>query len=177
MKKYLLILSAGLFTLFAACNNEKKSDDAKPAENKVSPVAEKNLSAVHGINEAIKTGDVSKIDQYVAHGAISHAGPNGDMVANNMDSTKAYFAKIHTQFSDMKWEIIKEWADDDYVVQWVNFSGTSTTSESGVPAGKRLENVMEISISRLKDGKSVEYWELMQPGDLMKMMGGPQPGK
>jgi len=46
-----------------------------------------------------------------------------------------------------------------------------------VPAGQRIDGMMNLHISKLKDGKAVEHWEFMQPNDLMKMMGGPQPGK
>lgn len=177
MKKYLLILFAGMIAVTSSCDNDKETTDDQPAENKVGSNVEKNLAAVHAVNKFFETGDVSLIEQGIAIGAIDHAAPGGDLVASNMDSVKAYFTKMRNQFTDMKMEIVKEWADEEYVVQWMKFSGTSKDSQSGVPAGQRIEGMMNLHISKLKDGKAVEHWEFMQPNDLMKMMGGPQPGK
>jgi predicted ester cyclase len=177
MKKYLLIIAAGMFVTFTACNNEKKKEDGKTADSKSNTAIEKNLEAVHNINKFFETGDVSLIEKSIAIGAIDHAGPAGDMVANNMDTVKAYFVKMRAGFEMSKMELIKEWADAEYVVQWMKFSGTSKDAATGVPAGQKLENMYDVHISKLKDGKTVEHWEFMQPGDLMKMMGGTQPTK
>lgn len=175
MKKYLLIIMAGMFTVLAACNSGKKND--KPAENKPNPVIEKNLEAVHNINKFFETGDASLIEKSIAIGAIDHAAPGGDMVANNMDSVKAYFMKMRNGFETTKMELVKEWADEEYVVQWMKFSGVSKDAATGVPAGQKIEDAYDVHISKCKDGKTVEHWEFMQPGDLVKMMAGLQPSK
>ena len=172
MKKYLLMITAGLATAFSSCNNEKKNEENKPAESKANPVIEKNLEAVHNINKFFETGDVSLIEKSIAIGAIDHAGPNGDLVATNMDSVKAYFVKMRNGFEMSKMEMVKEWADEEYVVQWMKYSGTSKEAATGVPAGQKFENAYDVHINKFKDGKSVEHWEFMQPGDLMKMMAG-----
>lgn len=177
MKKYVLIIAAGMLVAFTACNNEKKKEEGKTADNKSNPIIEKNLEAVHNINKFFQTGDVSLIEKSIAIGAIDHAGPGGDMVATNMDSLKAYFVKMRNGFDMDKMEIVKEWADEEYVVQWMRFSGTSKDAATGVPVGQKIENAYDVHISRHKDGKTVEHWEFMQPSDLMKMMAGPQPGK
>lgn len=176
MKKQFLILAAGALTLFTACNSGKKNENDKPADNKANPVIEKNLEAVHNINKFFENGDVSLIEKSIAIGAVDHAGPGGDMVANNMDSVKAYFMKMRSGFEMTKMETIKEWADEEYVVQWMKFSGVSKDAATGVPVGQKIENAYDVHISKCKDGKTVEHWEFMQPADLAKMMGGPQPG-
>ena len=175
MKKNLLIIGAGMLVAFSACSN-KKSDDNKPVENKTNPTVEKNLEAVHNINKFFQTGDVSLIEKSIAIGAIDHAGPGGDMVATNMDSLKAYFVKMRNGFETTKMETVKEWADEEYVVQWMKGSGVSKDAASGVPVGQKIEDMYDVHISKCKDGKTVEHWEFMQPGDLMKMMGGANAG-
>lgn len=175
MKKNLLIIAAVILVAFSACNS-KKSDYKNPVENKTNPVIEKNLEAVHNINKFFQTGDVSLIEKSIAIGAVDHAGPTGDMVANNMDSLKAYFVKMRNGFEMGKMETVKEWADEEYVVQWMKFSGTSKDAATGVPAGQKIEDAYDVHISKCKDGKTVEHWEFMQPGDLMKMMGGTNAG-
>lgn len=172
MKKHLFIMMAGALTMFTACNSGNKND--KPAESKANPAIEKNLEAVHNINKFFQTGDVSLIEKSIAIGAVDHAGPGGDMVANNMDSVKAYFVKMRNGFEITKMELVKEWADEEYVVQWMKMSGVSKDAATGVPVGQKIEDAYDVHISKCKDGKTVEHWEFMQPADLMKMMGGPQ---
>lgn len=172
MKKHLLIIATGMFVTLNACNNEKKNEDGKTTESKSNPIIEKNLEAVHNINKFFQTGDVSLIEKSIAIGAIDHTGPTGDMVANNMDSVKAYFVKMRNGFETTKMELVKEWADEEYVVQWMKASGISKDAAIGVPVGQKIEDMYDVHISKLKDGKSVEHWEFMQPADLMKIMGG-----
>ena len=177
MKNYLMIMAAGMLVTFAACNNEKKNGENKTSESKTNPVIEKNLEAVHNINKFFQTGDVSLIEKSIAIGAIDHAAPGGNLVASNMDSVKAYFVKMRNGFDIGKMEVVKEWADEEYVVQWAKFSGTSKDAATGIAPGQKIEDAYDLHISRLKDGKTVEHWEFMQPGDIAKMMGGPQPVK
>jgi hypothetical protein len=177
MKKYLLVIAAGMFVIFTACKNDRKKEDGKTTDNKSNSVIEKNLEAVHNINKFFGTGDVSLIENSIAVGAVDHAAPGGDLVANKMDSVKAYFLKMRNGFDMIKMETVKEWADEEYVVQWMKFSGTSKDAATGVPVGQKIEDAYDVHISKLKDGKTVEHWEFMQPNDLMKMMGGSQPAK
>lgn len=81
---------------------------------------------------------------------------------------------MHKTGSDMKMEIIKQLADDDYVFSWQRYTGTSDGS-MGMPKGPY--NMTAIEVVKCKDGKAVEHWGFMEPRELMKMMGGgmPQP--
>ena len=157
MKQLMLcVLSAGIL-LCCSCTN---------TETKMSSQAQKNLDACKIINNAIETGDVSKLDQAIAADAVDHAGMTGDI--KGLDSIKASLVKIHT-WADMKTEVIKELADDEYVFQWVRFKGTAKTTDMGLPVGGTFD-LTAIEVSKFKDGKAVEHWEFMQPSDMMKMM-------
>jgi predicted SnoaL-like aldol condensation-catalyzing enzyme len=118
---------------------------------------------VHAINKFFETGDVSLIEQGIAIGAIDHAAPGGDLVAGNLDSVKAYFTRMRNQFTDMKMEIVKEWADEEYVLQWINFL-VPQDSQSGT-CRQRIDGMTNLHISKLKDGKAAEHWEFAQPND------------
>ncbi len=69
-------------------------------------------------------------------------------------------------------EVIKELADDDYVMSWMKFSGTSDGS-MGMPKGPF--NMEAIEVEKFKDGMAIEHWEFMTMAEMMKMMGS-QPG-
>ena len=163
MKQFLVTISAGLACFCISCNDKSGSTDS---------TTQKNLDAIHGINKAIETGDVSKLGDYIATDAIDHAGPKGDV--KGLDSIKAIIAKMSTYSKDAKTETIKELADNEYVFQWLHFTGTSTSSEMGMPPGTKYDmNALEVS--KHKDGKATEHWEFMSPQEMMKMMPPPPP--
>jgi len=163
MKKNLLAIFSCLFLFFTSCNNDTGG-------SKLSAQAQKNLDACHTINKAVETGEVSPLDNIIAADAIDHTSMGE---CKGRDSIKAELAKIHTMGTDMKAETLKEFADDDYVFQWVRYTGTTATSDMGMPAGTKYD-WSTVHVTKFKDGMATEHWEFMQAADMMKMM--PQPG-
>ncbi len=162
MKKFFFAIAAGtLCFCISSCNTNS------PYENKADSTAEKNLAAANGINNAIQTGDVNNLGDYIATDGVDHAGMNGDVMG--LDSIKAELAKVHNMSPDMKRETVKELADDEYVFQWLRFTGTAATSDMGMPAGTKYD-MTSIEVSKFKEGKAIEHWTFMQPADMMKMM-------
>ncbi len=159
MKKILFAAFAGLLCFFISCSS-------KDAGSKMSDTAKKNLEASHVVSDAFTTGDVSKIDDVIASDFVDHTD-RGDM---GRDSLKAMIKMMHSATADMKTEIIKELADDEYVMSWMRFTGTSDGS-LGMPKGPY--SMTAIETVRFKDGKAVEHWGFMEPREMMKMM--PQP--
>ncbi|MCW3106460.1 MAG: SnoaL-like polyketide cyclase [Segetibacter sp.] len=156
MRKILLTFACGVF-LFISCNSDKKEDSAK--DNSMS---QKNLDASHVVNKAFETGDPSGIDSVVASDFVDHT-ERGEM---NRDSLKAMVKMVHATNKDMKMDIIKELADEEYVFSMMRFRGTSDGSM--MPAGPY--DMHAIEVVKFKDGKAVEHWEYMEPGEMMKMM-------
>lgn len=159
MKSILLVFSSLLFLFSISTVNAQskgKSDKAK-----------KNLEMCHLINKAIESDDMSMLDKAIAKDAVDHAGMHGDIVG--LDSIKAELSRFHTMMPDMKFEVVKELADDEYVFQWLRFTGTTATADMGMPIGTKFD-MTAIEVSRFKDGKAIEHWEFMQPADMMKMM-------
>ena len=164
MKKNLLTICSFLLLSLISCN------DDKGGEGKLSAQAQKNLDAVHLINKAVETGDVSTLDKAIAADAVDHTSMGE---CKGIDSIKSELSKIHTTATDMKGETIKEFADDEYVFQLMRYTGTTATADMGMPAGTKYDmNV--VHVSKFKDGLAVEHWEFMQAADMMKMM--PQHG-
>lgn len=148
-------------TLIISCS-EKKSDD------KMSDQAARNLEISRTISAAFGSGDVSKIDSIVSPDFVDHTD-RGDM---GRDSLKAMITVMHSINKDMKMEVIREFANDEYVYSHLRFTGTSDGS-MGMPVGAYDMN--EIEVIRFKDGKCVEHWAYMEPREMMKMMPGMLP--
>jgi predicted SnoaL-like aldol condensation-catalyzing enzyme len=162
MKKLFFILSVAASCFLSACNDKSANVGG------MSDAARKNLDAFHAVSDAFMSGDISKIDSVVASDFVDHT-ENGD---KNRDSLKAMITMMHKSDKDAKTETKKEFADDEYVMGWMHWTGTSDGSMPGMPAGPY--DMTAIQVVRFKDGKAVEHWIFMEPREMMKMMGGGQ---
>jgi predicted SnoaL-like aldol condensation-catalyzing enzyme len=166
MKKMQFLFTIGLLLGLLSCNDtktEKKADDTMVSEKKGNSMAEKNLAAMHIVNKAFETGDPGSIDEAVAGDFIDHT----DQGDKNRDSLKAMITMMHKGMPDMKVEILKEMADDEYVFSLNRYTGIGD-GKMGMPKGPY--DMKAIEVVRCKEGKGVEHWAYMQPGDVMKMM-------
>lgn len=171
MKKTFSVLTIGLIFACASCSNDKTektsgdtmSSEKMSSDKKDHSMAEKNLAASHIVNKAFETGNAGEIDNAIASDFVDHT----DQGDKNRDSLKTMIGMMHKEFPDMKMEMIKEMADDDYVFSLMHYTGTSN-GKMGMPKGPYDMKTMEVV--RFKDGKAVEHWAYMQPADVMKMM-------
>jgi len=162
MKKILFILATtGCMCFFVACNDESKEETKTEG---------KNPKSARVIYDAIETGDVSKVDSFIAKDAVHHDPERGDVVG--VDSIKAILADIHNHYKDLKLDIISEVSDDEYGYTLHTLKGT-TTDAMMMPAGTKV-NMKAVDVVRFKDGKIVEHWEFMDMADMMKMMNMPK---
>lgn len=171
MRKIFVLALGGIAFLLNACNNATETSTASARDSTGSSMAEKNLAASRMVDKAFETGDASLIDSAVAADFIDHTD-RGDM---NRDSLKAMVVGLKKNFPDMKTEVIREVADNDFVFSLVHYTGTSNGAMD-MPKGPYDMHV--VHVVRCKDGKGVEHWEYMQPQEMMKMMPQqPAPGK
>jgi predicted SnoaL-like aldol condensation-catalyzing enzyme len=164
MKKSFLIIAAGTLML-ASCGSKKESGG-------MSDAASKNLETNHAILKMFEGGDWSKTGDYIAADAVDHAGENGDV--KGLDSIKATFDRMGGMMGEMKNDIVKELADDDYVMCWVNQHAVSKVDapEWGMKKGQAMD-INSIEVSKYnKDHKVTEHWSFVNMHDMMKMMGG-----
>jgi hypothetical protein len=165
MRTILFTCLGGAFLFFSSCNNNGES---KVASASRSEKAQKNLEASHVINEAFRTGDTSKLDEVVSLDFIDHRS-EGDM--KGIDSLKKSVLWIKETMKDMKMEIQREWADDDYVAAWMRYTGTNPVAMPGFPEGPY--DWLIIELTKYKDGKAIEHWGFTEAQTLAKMMAPP----
>lgn len=165
MKKILFSTTIALLCFCVSCDNDKD-------EHQLSDKAEKNLEASRAITKCFETKDFSKLGDYIAEDAVDHAGENGDIIG--LENMKAEFTRMVEGIENPKSEVIKELADDDYVMSWMRFTGTLKTDMMGMKAGDKYD-MSAIELSKFKDGKAIEHWTFMQPADMMQMMGSMPP--
>lgn len=177
MKKFLMIASAGLICFITACNSSgEKSASAdttaasSPATNSAPSTADKNIATIHAVNDAISSGEVSKLDQYIAPNGVDHSGEHGEV--KGVDSIKAELKNMHDSYKDLKLESIQDAANNDYVFSLTRFTGTNTVASMGAPAGTHFD-MTSVNVAKFgSDGKVTDHWIYMSMDDAMKMMGG-----
>ncbi len=157
MKKNLSFLLIIYFGFLVSCSNKNEN---------ASTVRTENLALVKNIREAIDSSQWDKLDQFIAPDAIDHDGDQGYI--KGRDSIKMMLKEWHTM-ADEKITIIRELADDDYVMTWVDSKGKYITAGQGHKPGDTFAAEL-MDISKISNGKVVEHWMMMTPADVMKMM-------
>lgn len=160
MKKFITIASAGLILLFFSCKNAGGGNTQ----------GEKNIETVKAVNRAIESGDMSKLDQYIAADAVDHAGEHGDV--KGLDSIKATLGRMHDDYKDLKLEEVQEASNGDYVFTLSRFVGTNTVPSMGAPAGTHFDMTSVEVVKFNSEGKATDHWGYVSMADAMKMMGG-----
>jgi ketosteroid isomerase-like protein len=158
MKKYTYFLSLTLTILFLACNNQQPGAPTATTQ--------KNLDAMKGIRQVMESKDYSKLGDFIASDAVDHAGEHGDI--KGIDSIKSEL-QTWTDMVDEKTEVIKELADEDYVMSWVRETGKYKSDGEGHKAEQAFD-IPSVDIAKLSNGKVTEHWSMMQPADVMKIM-------
>lgn len=130
--------------------------------------AKKNLEAANAVDKMFESGDWSKAGDYIAADGVDHAGMKGDVVG--LDNIKANFNEMGKMMGNFKNVTVKEFADDDYVFQWMKETSTMKVDGMGMKAGQTT-TMDAIEVSKFnKDGKASEHWSFINMSDMMKMM-------
>jgi predicted ester cyclase len=160
MKKIITITSTGLICFFTSCNTAGGGNTQ----------GEKNIATVNAVDRAIESGDMGKLDQYIAADAVDHAGEHGDV--KGLDSIKAQLGRMHDEYKDMKLEELQQASNGDYVFSLSRFTGTNTVPSMGAPAGTHFDMTSVEVVKFNSDGKATEHWGYVSMADAMKMTGG-----
>ena len=166
MKKILSLFAITSLIILVSCGSdktEKTASDSMSSDKKDNSMAEKNLAAMHAVNNAFETGNTGALDSVIADNFVDHTD-RGDK--KGLDSLRAMITWMRADSKDMKAEIKKELADDDYAMAWMRFTGTSAGGMG--KAGPYEMNSVEVV--KFKNGKAVEHWAFVDMQDMMKMM-------
>lgn len=167
MKKSLPLIAPFFMLLLASCGGSK-SESSGP-----SATTTKNMEVNKAISKCFQTKDFSKIADYLAPDFVDYAGETGPV--KGIEENKKAFEKMLAGFDSLSNTEIKVLADDEYVMAWMKFKAKLNADAYGMKAGSWMES-SGIELTKFKDGKAIEHWTFMEPGEVMKMMGGAMPG-
>jgi predicted SnoaL-like aldol condensation-catalyzing enzyme len=122
---------------------------ASPAHAASAEQMEANKKAVAEFYElAVNKKDFDGAAKFLGSHLVQH-NPN---VADGPEGLKAFIALLRDKFPDAHSEVIRVFADRDYIIQHVHSVPTP---------GSRGNAIM--NIYKLENGKIVEHWDVIQP--------------
>lgn len=126
------------------------------------------LEANRRVQKAIETGDIATLRQYISTDAIDHGGgANGsDMKGEDIINS---LANVHNDIDNLKFEIIADAANGEYIFALVHMTGTTKNPVWGMPAGFNIDS-KSVDVIRVENMKMVDHWNFMSPEEMMKMM-------
>ena len=131
---------------------------------------EKNIEMYSRVwDEIINDGEIDQINN-------SSFDENVVLVTNpenitGIDDFKAYYQNFLTGFSDISFDIINIFGQDNNIVKHWRFKGKHTGDFFGIPAtGKNLD-LEGVTLVKMKDGKIMEEHDFMDNMDFMGQLG------
>jgi steroid delta-isomerase-like uncharacterized protein len=122
---------------------------------------------LHGIYEAINTGNLALLEKFVAPDYVEHSeGFQGvEPFKQQVAAFRAAFPDLHVSIDEL---LV---ADQDRFASRTTVTGTHTGDLMGMPAtGKRI-SVEAVDIGRIKEGRAKERWGGLNMYSLLSQLG------
>ena len=133
-------------------------------------MSDANKAVVRRFVEEYQTGhDVAVAEELMADDFIDHS-PFGPM-SPDRDGVLALFGMLFAAFPDLRAEIHQQYADGDDVITRKTFRGTHRGDFLGIPPSGTEVAFDVIDIVRVRDGKMVEHWNVVDAMGLMTQLG------
>ncbi len=133
--------------------------------------AEQNKAIVRRFLEAVDTGDIAILDEFVAPNYNDHNPPPYPGLAPGLEGAKQAFALSLAAFSDFHHTIHDQIAAGDKVVTRITAYGTHTGELIGIPPTGKQVTMTGIAIHRIANGKLVEHWAQIDAFGLLQQLG------
>jgi hypothetical protein len=137
MKKYFLIQMLIIWGVSYCCCAQQIKSSSQNSEQQ-----QRNIAADNVLLEAFETGDVGKLDGIISPDFFNHTGNH-----KGIDTLKNSIKAFHEHMKTVKVDLIRQLADDEFVADWVRYTGANTAM------------VIEgMEVTRYKGGRAVEHW-------------------
>jgi steroid delta-isomerase-like uncharacterized protein len=118
------------------------------------------------LKDFFEGGDAAVIDELYDDKHVNHF-----MGINGAEAWKQFMVPWRTAYPDVHFELHFQMADGDKVLNSWTAHGTHTGELMGIPATGKKTSFSGISIARIKDGKVIEEWSVMDMFSLMQQLG------
>jgi len=131
-------------------------------------------AVIHGIYEAVNTGNLALLDKFVAPDYVEHSdGFEGvEPFKQQITAFRAAFSDLRVTIDDLLL------ADDGRFASRTTVTGTHTGDLMGLPATGKQISVEAVDIGRIENGQAQERWGGLNMYALLTQLGvipAPQP--
>src|SRR5690242_4455852 len=136
---------------------------------------EQNKRTVRRFVEEYQNGaDETAFAEILAADVVDHSRPPG--IAEGAEGVRQQFDGFRAAFPDFAATILDQIAEGDLVVTRKVFQGTHRGELMGIAPTGRPVTISVIDIVRLKDGRIVEHWNVVDRLGLLQQLGAlPEP--
>lgn len=141
MRLIIQVTISCLALALAACHASKSTSGPSSTD---SSQRQRNLAADKVLLNVFETGDVAKLDAVIDPAFVNHIGSE-DRVG--LAHLKTMIQGFHARMKSVKVELKRQLSDEEYVSDWVRFTGSDP--------GAVIEGM---EVTRYANGKAVEHW-------------------
>ena len=116
--------------------------------------------------EIFSEGRLDLIDEYFSPDYVDHEPPPPGLPAT-LEGLRMFATALREAFPDFRYEVLQQYQDGDTHIVHVRGSGTMTGDFMGMPAANKKATWNEMHIGRMRDGKVLEHWAVV---DQLKML-------
>ncbi len=121
------------------------------------------------VEDVQNDGNTDRTFDYVAEDAVNHSTPPG--LPPDGRGAKLIFEAIRAGFPDHDAVIHEMIAEGDLVATRKSFTGTHTGEFFGIPPTGKRATFDVIDFVRVRDGKIVEHWNIVDQLGLLQQLG------
>ncbi|MCW6004182.1 ester cyclase [Micromonospora sp. CPCC 205371] len=123
----------------------------------------------HFYDEVFRRRNVDALDDLLADDFVEHIP--GPAQSPDKQGAKDLIRQVLAAFPDLEIEIVREVAEGDTIASVLRFTGTHQGEFAGIPATGRRATVFVTDVGRMRDGRWVEHWGLVDFAGLMEQLG------
>ncbi len=119
-------------------------------------IANKELVAT--VFEVVETGDLDRLDEYIANDYVRHCQATPDVEVTSLEGLKEFLVRDRETVPNPKLTVTRLIAEDDLVAFWATYSGIQEGPMGPFPATGKLLELDMAGMHRIDGGKIVETW-------------------
>lgn len=167
--KIRILLPVLTFFAFAACQQAPAPDPATDALKKSAETAARNKASVLKAYELV---NARKFDEFVQLVTEDHADHAAMPEAKGREALKKNMMDFVAAFPDFKIESRQMLAEGDWVMGWVNISGTFQNDFMGIKANGKSFKISDVDILKFNaDGLALEHWAVQDYCAMFSQLG------
>ena len=116
------------------------------------------------IEEVFNKHDLTAIDKYLVANLTDGSGKTPESFKKSLTALFSGFPDLHVNIEHIL-------AENNFVLVFLNFTGTHRAQYERMPATNKLVNIKSADLYRIENDKIVEHWDVVDWLDLLKQIG------